>query len=637
MKPLLLIGIAFAVAGCTSLKNDVQEARTPESVPVNLSLSLGGGEPLVKADVSQIKELAASPKFRGISSIRAIPFGDSGAKAGASSLGGFRLLPGITDDEDSQASADGKTYHQGLIKNNHAHMYSGSNVALPVGTASLLVYGAAVREAAPSGPTDKHLNGSLLENGWAGDAIMKASDLTFSPDPMLSQETLKQEVDAISSGIADVLTGIVNASFQQHYYYEKGERNYTIRWEENLGSSILRRLFTEFTNGGQQVTGAGSNVAHLLSSLYQELLKYDSEDDTPFMLTEGGVDYPTYVDEGKTTAVSYGMLYNGLRDALKGQIDGLVTAGTLTKSNDNKLSFTDADYQDFPEKLGLPAGSAVLRYSNNIGFSPVTEGLDGVAAMDRFCYMPPLYYFVNSSLSTTTDKDIYKFYTFKSENWEAIRSQYRVGIKVEANTTSVAVDSPLQFAPGLMVVTVKSWSNHLSDNDGDAYSYCTAEGTNFPVTGIIVGSQFVQQFDFTPWKHPETGDLSDEYYLYDNLSSEVYLTTATSQELRTLVFPTPKNRDIYFFLELRNDSGKAFYGAEGIIPTDAYFYLAGTITCPDGERVFNNDTFITVNCVVNTLENAHISVPELGDPHMVMGVEANVNWIDSASSYVILD
>jgi len=631
VKHLFLIGIALTIVGCTSVKNDVQETRTPESVPVNLSLSLGGGAPSVKADVSKITELTQAPAFRGISSIRAIPFGDGGAKAGATSLGGFRLLPGITNDVDTQASADGKTYHKGLIENNHAHMYSGSNVALPVGTASLLVYGAAVREAAESGPKDKHLNGSLLESGWVGDAVMEASALTFSPDPILSQESLKEEVIEISNGIADALTSIVNASHDQPYFYAKGSHHHTIRWEENLGSAFLRRSFTEFTNYGQQVTGAGSNVSHLITSLYKDLQGFESEDDTPFMHTDGGVEYPAYVDEALTTPLTYGILYNKLRDALKAQIQGLLTSKVLTENGEN-LVFSATSYQDFPENLGLPAGSAVLRYSTNLGFSPVTEGLDGVAAMDRFCYMPPLYYFVNSGLSTTTDTDVYKTYTSQSQNWNAILSQYRVGNKVDANTTSVAVDNPLQFAPGLLVLTVKAWSNHLSDNDGDPYTYCTAEKNAFPVTGIIVGSQFTQQFDFTPMDQ-----LSDEFYLYDNLANNVYLTTDRSQELRTLVFPTPKNRDIYFFLELKNDSGSAFYGAEGIIPPDAHFYLAGQITCPDGERVFTNDTFITVNCVVNTLENAHISVPELGDPHLVMGVDANVNWIHSAASYVILD
>lgn len=637
MKPLLLIGIAFAVAACSSLNNDVQETRTPESVPVNLSLSLGGGAPSVKADVSEITELAGTPVFRGISSIRAVPFGTEGKVVGTNaSLGGFRLLPGITSSMDTEASADGKTYHQGLIKNNHAHLYSGSNVALPTGTASLLVYGAAVRAAAPSGQADKHLNGSLLEEGWVGDASMVASGLKFSPDPILSQESLKEEVKEISSGIARVLTTVVNASYEQPYYYYDGEkyvsRSHTVLWNADLGSAILRNCFIDFTNSGEQVTGAGRNIAHLITSLYQQLLNYESLDDTPYYHTEGGVDYPTYEEDSSSKPITYGMLYNGLKEELVDQIEALVTAGILSMLDGNNLFFTNEDYQEFPQNLGLPAGSAILRYNSGTGFSPVTEGLDGVAAMDRFCYMPSLYYFANSQLSTTTDTDIYKSYTSQSQNWNVILSQYRVGKKVDAKTTSVAVDSPLQFAPGLLVVKVRAWSEHLPDNDGDVYTYCTPKGISFPVTGIILGSQFTQQFDFTP-KEP----LSEEYYLYDNLSDEMYLTTAYSKDLRTLVFPTPVNRDIYFFLELRNDSGSSFYGAEGVVHPGAYFYLAGQITCPQNERVFNSDTFVTVECVVKTLENAHISIPELGDPHLVMGVDANVNWNNSAASYVILD
>ena len=627
------------MAGCSSFDRDVPEAYAPKDIPVTLSLSLGGGSPSVKADMSQITELKASPVFRGISSVRAIPFGTEGlVQLGNNSLGGYRLLPGITSASDTQASADGKTYHQGLIKENHAHLYSGSNVALPTGTASLLLYGTAVRAAAPSGPKDKHLSGSLLESGWVADASMAAGALTFSPDPILSQQSLKDSVTTVSKGIAQALNEIVTACCQQDYYYIKGDQYIPgttyVPWDANLGSVILKNCFEDFTNDGQSMTGAGSNVAQLITSLYKQLLVYNSQDDTPYLYTEGGIDYPTYEEDNNSRPITYGMLYNALKDSLLIRINGLVADKVLTEEAGNKLVFTSEGYQDFPQGLGLPAGSAVVRYSSATGFTPVTEGLDGIAPIGQFCYMPSLYYFVNSRISAVSNKEIYKEYTSSNTTWNAILSKYSVGgKKVDAQTTSVAVDKPLQFAPGLLVLTVRAYSEHLSDNDGDDYTYCSPKGTAFPVTGVIVSSQFTQQFDFTP-KTP----LSTEYYLYDNLTPGMYLTVSQSEQLRTLVLPTPVNRDIYFFLEMRNDSGSAFYGAEGIIHPGAYFYLAGQITCPSAtERVFSSDTYVTVDCVVKTLENAHVCVPEMGDPQLVVGVDANVNWINSVASYVILD
>ena len=197
----------------------------------------------------------------------------------------------------------------------------------------------------------------------------------------------------------------------------------------------------------------------------------------------------------------------------------------------------------------------------------------------------------------------------------------------------------------MLVVTIKAGKQMLPDNDASALTYCLAEGKNFPVTGIIVGGQYRQKYDFTP------DATTTEYYMYDdqmpqdnNHKPKVFLTTEKSEEIRTLVFPTIIASDVYFFLEFRNDSGEPFTGAEGIIMPGSHFYLAGKLEKPSAtdiaeglKSVIMPDHFTTVNCVVSTMENAHISVPELGNPQLALGLQTETSWINSAASYIVLD
>ena len=350
--------------------------------------------------------------------------------------------------------------------------------------------------------------------------------------------------------------------------------------------------------------------------------------------------------ENGTEKLTYAIMYNRLRDILLARIQQLVDTDIISIDTDGSVTFTNSGMNTYPEALGLPAGSAVLRW-NGSRFVVVTEALDGVAPIDRYCYMPSLYFYSKSAISTSADTDIYHLYDYKgsSTNWNSVLSQYRSGKKITKRTASVAIDEPLQYGFGLLVVTIKAADKTLSDNDNSALTYCTAEGKNFPVTGIIVGGQYRQKYDFSP------DATTTEYYMYDKEMPKdsynkptVFLTTEKSEEIRTLVFPTVIDSDVYFFLEFRNDSDKSFHGAEGIIMPGSHFYLAGKLEKPSAadkaeglKSVIMPDHFTTVNCVVSTMENAHISVPELGNPQLALGLQTETGWIHSAASYIVLD
>ena len=649
MRQFWYILCAVLVSAC-SFVNDDEYAPCPDSaVPVQLSLSLGGVQPSTRADVSQLKEIAPAADFRGITSVYLLPFNTGTAVTSEDlSIDRLSVLPAISADKDNMASADGGTYHSGLIKNNHAHLYAGTDARVAVGTSSALVYAPAVRIDEETPQASKHLNGSLVESGLdfvAGQ--VSASSITFSPDPIYSGG-----VPDAAQAIADAMNCIAEGAYYPltYYYKRAGEwksTSITVRWDSSIGSATLRGWYEDFTNEGLLLTGAGEHVSNMITSLYKNLKKYVSVDATPYYHIVGGESYPAMRVENGTDddILTYADIYNGLRDYLIGRIESLeipedeLDAKVLRRQpatgDFSSYVFDRAAVQSYPTSLGLPTGAAVLRW-NGSKFITVVETLEGIAAIDRFCYMPPLYYYANTTISTSTDYDLYKSYTKDMESWDSILSLYRSPKVVSNRTTAVALDEPLQFATGMLQLTVKATIQNLPDNDGDAYTNCSATGTNFPVTGLIVGSQYRQTFDFVP------DPLAPEaYYLYDNRVSGVYLTTTESAQLRSIVLPTPAEEDVYFFLELRNDSGKSFYGAEGIIMPGTHFYLAGCLDKP-GEaetlrQVFTKDHVTTVHCAVNTLENAHVSIPELGDPQLMLGVKTTVDWVHSAASYIILD
>ena len=650
-KSIIGIGLtALALTACTKAGSDGAGGASGEveRVPVSFALSLGGGTSATKADVTKLLELAETPGFRGLSSVRVIPF-KSAISAGSESLDWIHNMPSITNAEDLYASQDGYEYHRGLIKGNHAHLYSGADANLPLGTSHVLVYAHpsnVIPSASASEQEIKHLNGSVIENGLTLNSLINTSDVTFSPSPIFTGT-----IPPAAQGIADALNTIASeASFTQSYYYKRNnvwyQSSIAVNWS-NIGSQELNDLFKAFTNSGEQTTGAGENVKYLISNLYTKLNAYQSENTNPYKHISGTDELDAMLEENGTEKLTYAFMYNKMRDLLLGRIQSLVDNNIISISSSDVVTFNDSGQDTYPVSLGLPAGSAVLRW-NGSKFVVVTEALDGIAPIDRFCYMPSLYFYANSTIKTSNDKDVYQLYKYEDINtdWEnSVLSQYRSGNTISKRTASVAITDPLQYACGMLVVTIKAGTQMLPDNDNSALTYCMAEGTNFPVTGIIVGGQYRQKYDFTP--DPST----TEYYMYDNQmpmdnnqNPTVFLTTDKSAEIRTLVFPTITDSDIYFFLEFRNDSNKAVYGAEGIIMPGCHFYLAGKLVKPSDQdkdkgltSVMMPDHFTTVNCVVSTMENAHISVPELGNPQLALGIQTETSWINSAASYIVLD
>jgi len=607
-KWLHILFLAVAAFGAVACEKTARHEQEDELVHVQLALRVGMPTSNTKGYPAYITEMDES--FRGMAGVVVLPFSRYGiVQAGDKSAFHPSFLSNISD----------------LISGSQAHLFPSDEAFFPNGTASVLAYGYAPTTASQEPERLRnHINGVLNANGLGVMSSMRStSDITFSHVPIhpgaIPEEGLQ---------IAAILNSIVqNASYAVDYTYETPsglhEGTATVTWNDAIADTHLRESFRWVTNNGARFPGAGLTVQYMISQLQSGLESYESLDNTVYRHSRGSDTYEVKrqdEESGERVPLTLAYLYNGLRDVILGRITDL-GPGYLS---DHLIPY--------PQDYGLPSGAAILLWTGT-QFTAVKESLDGVATMSSFCYPPRLWYFANTTISTA-DSDKSSNYLSES-NWSKILAKYD-GKTVYGGTKSVALDSPLQFACGMMLVSVRATSDALPDHDG---KMVMIQETNFPVTGVIIGSQQRLAFDFTP-----TGE--DEYFLYDDCISGVCLNYHTAgansiPSFRTLVSQTPDGEDVYFCLELRNDSDQTFAGADGNVFPGSKFYLLGRIVLPESgdnlpAAVFLRDQKTRINCAVESLAEARNAVPDLLLPQLSFGLQVSANWSGSTPANVVL-
>lgn len=606
----------------------------------SLSLGVGAGTPATKANPAFITEMLssnASPSFRGLSGIRVIPFftGLGVNVRPTDKANGFsRLFPDIVGSATDVQVFNGHHFHDGLLEGSHAHYFSGGDALFTGGTTAMLVYARATEPELPEETLDQRAHkqryGALVEKGWVGEdnSVPTPADIGFIPEPIYGNDIL-----TIAGGMADLLTAVASTSVSIPYYYhihntdqDWGQDHASAVWsDENLDCPELRQAFLDFVSmtGGESrlVPGAYVNLLWRLNALEAFLDSFTCEDDNVIM-HEDKEAYFSYTEKLKK-----GDVYNALCDTLKMNVQTCKNA-------------LEASYSQYPQAYGIPSGASFL-YWDGAAFQAMPEAIDGWIPATRYCYMPALYYYSNSTVSTSYSGDIYEQYPGKT--WEQIVALHTAGKMVTKTTRAVALDTPLQFACGMLMATVQATVSPLCDRGNVNQFTLDDSSTRFPLTGLILGGQYEQNYNFTPVTDNVTAEVQQEMFMYDANVSGVYLKTVQSATFRTLVLPTPLERDVYFYLELRNDSGQDFNGADGIIPAGSRFYLAGKIPAPSQEdmaggvnRVFMQDRFTQITCKITSLENAYLCIPQMGNPELQLGVQTKTNWFFSPSSYVVL-
>lgn len=615
-----------ALVSCQRGGNLLQEDEKGELQPINLALCVGSiSDATTKVDASYFTEVnPTNPVFRGMTDVMVVPFYSEGAVQRTDYAAVFPMsMPGITS----------------LYPLVSAFYYSTAlYTTLPSGTSAVLLYGHAPGNG--TGTASKQQYGSLIPQGFAKEeTAVTASSLTFKPDVMFPGG----EIPDAAGTIADFLNHVMlnNTCYVSAVYGDDDkDTSVPITWNENIGDSNLRELYQQIINDGSFIPGSGPLVEDLLSSLYAALSSYESYNMNVYEVMVDGVPYEARKEGGEP--LYYKDLYKRLAQFIIGKFSGWEVADIVEVDGDNlTVKFRDETVRNYPESLGLPSGCAILRWTP-AGFKiPEMDGVEGLAPMNRYCYPPSLYYFTNTSIRTSADLDIIKAYSEKDyTEWSQILADYSLGTAVTASTKSVALVNPVQFAVGMLSATVKASRIMLPDNDGKADTAVEASGEMLPVTGVILGGQYDQNFDFTPI-YTEDG----EYYLYDQNVPGVFLTTEKSAPLRTLSLQTPVDKDVYFSLEFLNNTGKTFYGADGRVLPGRKFYMVGKLTLPEStvenprqfDNVFLQDHVTSVDCTIQSLEGAYNAVPDLGLPQLIIGVQTKVNWTLSTPGTVMLE
>lgn len=624
MKRFWVIGLigAAILSGCTA----DEMGRRPEGVvfegedvQLPFSLSVGSGiSPVTKMTdaITQVDANSDYSVFRGIEQMFIIPFSARRSVTASDERHAKNLLLphlGISASFGADASAGNLA---GLVENNNSHLYKG--VYVKSGTASVLAYGKSIDEAVSAAPTDsvdfKRRNG-VLRGSNLHDAATP-DEIVFNLEPFIGTNN-EADMQSKLAGILSYMNSVANARATSG-----GSTQVFSSYSNNNSITDIANFFASFSNNGSiynndeglMFSGGSEGLEKLLSDLYQSCASLRS-----------------------------GLGTNTWGYRMCSAIINAINNGTYVSVSGTTVTF-NSDYAGFPGSFGVPDGAIAIQW-NGTAFVQVPPASSTLAPVEAYCYPPSLWYWTNSTLRTSDEEDVDDQYKSSNPDWASILSHYMLGNAVKPGTTSAAVVNPLQYGVAMLELEMKA-----SASTGGTYNLLDSRastvdirGNVFPLTGILVGEQHNQHYNFTP-------SAGTNYYVYDSdvmdgTQPKAYIRFSDTgfKKIRTLLVQTEEEQDVHYALEFRNDSGAAFYGANGcIVPASGKFYLVGTMeisTMSAAQRggidcVFLQDHVTQLSVSVNSLAKAYNTIPELRDPQLEIGVVTRMDWVHSTPAEV---
>lgn len=360
--------------------------------------------------------------------------------------------------------------------------------------------------------------------------------------------------------------------------------------------------------------------------------------------------YNTFIKLKAGSANSVNSFIKHLKAAIESQ-------GVMTKMADAIIANCVEVPGGFPRDLFLPDGVVRVEFddaTNGFTFVTATAGTTPTSSdlidYKTVTYPSELAYFVSSPIKTsTTDKskvtDLpeYKDWLAGTETWNGY------GNIVQNSTHFVALQNPVQYGVACLKSSIKCADTSLKDNakaiiKSESDNTITVNDKSFPVTGILIGGQPKGvKWDFEPASTNQPGDF--KYTIYDNDMNDGNNFTAKAVETGTLPYnytlvldnkatsgATQSNVNVV--IELENKAGD-FYGADGLIPKDSKFYLAGTLDLSkynkteDGkalDHVFIKDHTTVANFTIVDLKKAYNCIPDLRTSKINVGLAVDLSW-----------
>ena len=485
----------------------------------------------------------------------------------------------------------------GISETTSSKIYS--DVSVPVGTTHFLFYA-----HAPQG-TDAASN--------FAKGILKftapENDATGTNDISANLVTVKKEDTTSPAALLEILNGVAGVA----------------NWADADATSELGKLYTKYTSAK---AGSANSILLTLQSLYNNL---------------GGI------VTGANTADQT------VAKAIRTKIADSFTATTGTNGYVT-LAYKETGVSKYPNNINLPDGAVELSFnatSKKFAYA-ATSGLTGLTTLDaaKICFPASIYYFQSSDLAATAkelDSNDWPKTTTKwttaTAPWLKDASNLAEGwtASVQPTTRSIAMRQNINYGVANLATTVKCGEASLPDNTGlnvtdpSEFAGTVAVPTEgFPVSGLLIGGQPTKVgFNFQP-----TSDAEYVQTIYDNSLTGIFAKNADPTTTNyTIVLPNDKGRTatdqntVNVAIELTNNSGVAFRGADGIIPAGGKFYLVGklepktkALTGVEKPAVFMSDYKTTLNLTIKSLQNAYNTIPDLRSTKLQLGLSVDLDW-----------
>ena len=523
----------------------------------------------------------ADKGFLGMKDIRMYSFNAAPA-AGSTSTATFKLADIASGISESSSS---KIY---------------SDVSVPVGTTHFLFYA-----HAPQGTTDteKFAKGVLTFTAPATDAT--------ATNGISATLVAVKGTDATSeTDLLKILNGVAGVN----------------GWATATDGTELKKLYTKYTSAK---AGSANSIRLTLQSLYNNL---------------GGIVTGANAD-AKTVA-----------KAIRAKIEESFNKTTATDGYVT-LAYKDGSaYSTYPNNINLPDGAVQLSFDGTNKFAYAAKSsLTGIQNLDasKICFPSAIYYFQSSDLAATAKELDSNEWPTTTTNWTAATAPWLKDASnladgwtasVQPTTRSIAMRQNINYGVANLATTVKCGAASLPDNTrltvtdpSEFAGTVTVPAAGFPVTGLLIGGQpTTVGFNFQP-----ASDDAFDYTIYDNnLTNIVAKNGAASTTNYTIVLPNDKGRTatedqnkVNVAIELTNNSGVAFRGADGIIPAGGKFYLVGqlepkadALTGVANPAVFMSDYMTTMNLTIKSLKNAYNTIPDLRSTKLQLGLSVDLEW-----------
>ncbi len=475
-----------------------------------------------------------------------------------------------------------------------------SDISVPVGTTHFLFYA-----HAPQGTTDA----KKFELGVL-DFTAPTTDATATNGISAALVAVKKEDTASPAALLGILNGVAGVT----------------NWADADATSELGKLYAKYTSAK---AGSANSIRLTLQSLYNNLGGIVTGANVAHQTI--AKDIRTKIEESfnKTTAT-----------------DGYVT-----------LAYKDGSaYSTYPNNINLPDGAVQLSFdaTNKFTYDAATSSLTGIQNLNasKVCFPASIYYFQSSDLAATAKELDSNEWPKKTTNWTAATAPWLKDANSLADgwtasvlptTRSIAMRQNINYGVANLATTVKCGAASLPDNtDLTVTDPSEFPGTvavpeaGFSVTGLLIGGQPTKVgFNF----QPASNDVF-EYTIYDNnLTNIVAKNGVASTTNYTIVLPNDKGRTatdqntVNVAIELTNNSGVAFRGADGIIPAGGKFYLVGQLDPKDhnvtnvaNPAVFMSDYMTTMNLTITSLKSAYNTIPDLRSTKLQLGLSVDLDW-----------